>query len=131
MNHSECVQTTTVHTVDQYYQTFILICCKRGRTLLRVCTRVFTGWARPYSSVTQQTCWCSTTYSGQWGKSTSAVAMGQRTKLPIQGSHIEDAVMCVTICKTLAKLLGHMPFKEYPPSPTPECNPHDAVSQAV
>ena len=38
--------------------------------------------------VTRPTCWCPTTYSGQFGKSTFAVTMGRHTKLPIQGSHI-------------------------------------------
>ena len=30
--------------------------------------RVFIGCAHPYTSVTRRTCWCPTTYSGQWGK---------------------------------------------------------------
>ena len=59
---------------------------------------VFTGHARPYSSVTQRTCWCPTMYSGQWRKSTSlSLWSNTQSYMYLSKVYIIDAVL---ICKT-------------------------------
>ena len=51
--------------------------------------------------------------------------------------HVTEEYGCARPVKTLyydvqsSKVTGAHAMQGIPPSPTPECNPHDAVSQAV
>ena len=58
----------------------------------------------PYAHVRRPTCWCPITYSGQLGKNTFAVAMGQHRQLTVQVLHITTQITTSSVYANLVQV---------------------------